>query len=164
MIGRRKRKVFRMNRTDQIRTVVKRAGGIWPLCKRIATTGRSSVTEHELTALIIDTAKAEHPDLSDAQAFAKAFAASTPHGETLRKAIAVAKAAQVSDENDDDEDAAAAMEELRRRAEQHQRANPESTPDQSFARVFADPRNAALAARAHRRPVANAKNFFPFPR
>src|SRR5262249_28811312 len=71
------------------------AGGAYRLAKSIATTGRSNVTEHELTQLVVDAAKREHPDLSDAQAFAKVFGAATPEGEMLRKAIAVAKAAQL---------------------------------------------------------------------
>jgi hypothetical protein len=153
-----------MNRSEQLRAVVRKAGGVWPLCKSIATSGRSSVTEHELTQLVVDAAKREHPDLSDARAFAKLFGAATPEGEMLRKAITVAKAAQVAGDDGDAEDAAAAWQALHRFAEQHQRSNPELTPDQSFARVFADPRNAELAQRAHRRPVANQKMLYPFPR
>jgi hypothetical protein len=72
--------------------------------------------------------------------------------------------AQVSGGDSDADDAADALDELHRLAEQHHRDNPELTPDQSFARVFADPRHAALAHRAHRRPVANEKMLYPFPR
>jgi hypothetical protein len=160
----RKRKAFTMNRSEQLRAVVKRAGGIMPLCKRIAATGKSDVSEHELTQLIVDAAKREHPDLSDAAAFSKAFSAAGPNGEMLRRAVQVAKVAQVSGDDGDDDDAEEAMDELHRLAERHHRSNPELTPDQAFARVFADPRNAALAHRAHKRPVANEKNAFPFPR
>jgi hypothetical protein len=168
MAGKRatsKGKAFTMNRSEQVRAVVRKAGGIMPLCKRIAATGTSTITEHELTSLLVDAAKREHPDLSDAQAFAKMFGAATPQGETLRKAVHVTKVAQVGGDDDgDDDDAAAALQKLHRLAEQHQRDNPALTPDQSFARVFADPRNAALAQRAHRRPVANEKMLYPFPR
>ena len=153
-----------MNRSEQLRTVVRKARGIMPLCKRIAVTGRSDVSEHELVSLLVTELKRAEPSLSDAQAFSKAFSAAGPTGEMLRKAIAVAKAAQVSGDDGDDDDAAAAMEELHRLAKRHHRDNPELTPDQSFARVFADPRNAALAHRAHKRPVANEKMLYPFPR
>ena len=153
-----------MNRSEQLRTVVKRAGGIMPLCKSIATSGRSSVTEYELTQLVVDAAKREHPYLSDAAAFAKMFTDPGPTGDTLRRAVQVAKAAQVGGDDGDADDTAAALEELHRLAEQHHRDNPELTPDQSFARVFADPRNAALAHRTHKRPTANAKNAFAWPR
>jgi hypothetical protein len=162
MAAHRKRKALTMNRSEQLRSVVKQAGGLMPLCKRIAATGRGAVTEHELTQLVVDAAKRQHPDLSDAQAFTKMFCG--PAGAVLQKAVAVSKAAQVAGDDDDDEDAAAALDQLHRLAERHHHDNPELTPDQSFARVFADPRNAALAQRAHRRPAANAKNMFPFPR
>ena len=159
-----KGKAFTMNRSEQLRTVVRKAGGIWPLCKSIATSGRSSVTAHELVSLLVTELKRAEPNLSDAQAFSKAFGAAGPNGEMLRKAIAVAKAAQVDGDDGDADDTAAALEELHRLAEQHHRDNPELTPDQSFARVFADPRNAALAHRAHKRPTANQKMLYPFPR
>jgi hypothetical protein len=159
-----KGKAFTMNRSEQLRAVVKRAGGIMPLCKRIAATGRSDVSEHELTQLVVDAAKREYPDLSDAQAFAKAFAAATPEGEILRRAVQVAKVAGVSGDDGDAEDAAAALEELHRLADAERRRDPSLSASQAFARVFADPRNAALAHRAHKRPIANEKNLFPFPR
>jgi hypothetical protein len=66
-----------MNRSEQLRAVVRKAGGIMSLCKSIAATGKCAVTEHELTQLVVDAAKREHPDLSDAQAFAKVFGAAT---------------------------------------------------------------------------------------
>jgi hypothetical protein len=143
---------------------VRSAGGIIPLAKRIVAKGTTDITEHELTQLVVDAAKREHPDLSDAQAFSKMFGAANPTGDTLRRAVQVAKVAQVAGDDGDADDAAEALDELHRLAEQHHRSNPELTPQQSFARIFADPRNAALAARAHRRPVANEKNAFPFPR
>ena len=153
-----------MNRSEQLRTVVKRAGGIMPLCKSIATSGRSSVTEYELTQLVVDAAKREHPYLSDAAAFAKMFTDPGPTGDTLRRAVQVAKAAQVGGDDGDAEDAAAALEELRRLADAERRRDPSLSASQAFARVFADPRHAELARRAHKRPTANEKNAFPFPR
>jgi hypothetical protein len=153
-----------MTRDEQLRATVKRHGNVIGLAKFICSQGTTDITEHELTALVVDAAKREHPDNSDAQAFAKAFGAAGPNGEMLRRAVQVAKVAQVGGDDGDDDDAAAAMEELHRLAEQHHRDNPELTPDQSFARVFADPRNAALAHRAHKRPVANEKMLYPFPR
>ena len=122
--------------------------------------------EHELTQLAVDAAKRQYGISDDAKAFTRMFTDTGPDGLMLQQAIAVAKAAQVGgDDGDADaDDSAAAMDELHRLAEQHHRSNPELTPQQSFARIFADPRNAALARRAHRRPVANEKNAFPFPR
>jgi hypothetical protein len=160
------RKDSTMDRSQHVRAAVRKAGGVFPLCKSIIAKGATDIdiTEHELTQLIVDAAKREYPDLSDAQAFAKAFSAAGQNGETLRKAVAIAKTAQVGGDDADAEDAAAALEELHRLAERHHRDNPELTPEQSFARVFADPRHAALAHRAHKRPTANEKMFYPFPR
>ena len=157
-------KDFQMTRDEQLRATVKRHGNVIGLAKFICSQGTTDITEHELTALVVDAAKREHPDNSDAQAFAKAFGAAGPNGELLRKAITITKAAQVSGDDGDADDAEAALEELHRLAEAHQREHPELTPERAFARVFADPRNAALAHRAQRRPTANEKMLYPFPR
>jgi hypothetical protein len=164
MAQHRKRKAFTMNRSEQLRAVVKRAGGIMPLCKHIAATGRSDVSEHELVSLLVTELKRAEPDLSDAAAFSKAFSAAGPNGELLRRAVGIAKAAQVGGDDGDAEDAAAALEELRRLADAERRRDPSLSASQAFARVFADPRHAELARRAHKRPTANEKNAFPFPR
>jgi hypothetical protein len=156
------RKDSQMTRDTTLRSILKRHNGITGLCKHIAATGDAIITEHELVSAATEEAKREHPDLSDAQAFAKMFCG--PTGATLQRAVAVAKAAQVAGDDGDADDAAAALDELHRLAEQHHCDNPELTPDQSFARVFADPRNAALAHRAHKRPVANEKMLYPFPK
>jgi hypothetical protein len=160
-----KGKAFTMNRSEQLRAVVKRAGGVHGLAKRIVRDGTSGdITEHELTQLAVDAAKRQYGISDDAKAFTKMFCDAGPDGQTLQRAIQIAKVTQVSGDDGDDDDEATAMEELHRLAEQHQRSNPELTPQQSFARIFADPRNAALAHRAHKRPVANAKMLYPFPR
>jgi hypothetical protein len=158
------RKDFQMTRDETLSRIVKQAGGLGPLCQRIVKRGASNVTEAELVGMITATAKAEYPDMDDARAFTKAFCG--PGGEMLRRAVQVAKVAQVGgDDGDaDDDDATAALEELHRLADAHRRTNPELTPSQAFARVFSDPRHAALAHRAHKRPTANEKNAFPFPR
>jgi hypothetical protein len=159
-----------MNRSEQLRTVVKRAGGIMPLCKSIATSGRSSVTEHELTQLIVDAAKREHPDLSDAQAFAKMFCG--PTGATLQRAVAIAKAPQleimpVSVGGDDAVDAAdadpgKATRQMERLVDEQIRRSPEMTRSQAWNVVVHE--NPTLAAAAIRRPQTNKANSFPFPR
>ena len=160
------RKGFKMpTRQDVLKGYVRSAGGIVPLCKRIVAKGTTDITEHELTQLVVDAAKRVYPDIKDdARAFAKMFADTGPTGAALRQAVQIAKVAQVGGDDGNADDAADALDELHRLAEQHHRDNPELTLDQSFSRVFADPRNAALAHRAHRRPVANEKMLYPFPR
>jgi hypothetical protein len=90
----------------------------------------------------------------------------------LRKAIQIAKntpaplmdlkPVQVGG-NDalDVNDAAKAYEQLQVMADEQQRRSPELTPAQAFSRVFQDPNNASLAARAHRRPQATTSYQFP---
>jgi hypothetical protein len=161
----RNRKGFQMpTRQEVLKGYVRSAGGVIPLCKRIVAKGTTDITEHELTQLAVDAAKREYGISDDAKAFTRMFTDTGPTGETLRKAVQVAKVAQVGGDDGDADDAAEALDELHRLAERHHRENPELTPDQSFARIFADPRNAALAHRAHKRPVANEKMLYPFPR
>jgi hypothetical protein len=71
---------------------------------------------------------------------------------------------RVGGDDVDVNDAEKAYTQLQRLADEQRRRSPELTRDQAFARVFSDPNNAALAARAHRRPVANEKMLYPFPR
>jgi hypothetical protein len=159
------RKGFQMpTRQEVLKGHVRSAGGVVPLCKRIVAKGVTDISEHELTQLAVDAAKREYGISDDAKAFAKMFTDTGPGGDTLRRAIQIAKVAQVDGDDADADDAKEALEELHRLADAHRRSNPELTPSQAFARVFADPRNAALAHRAHNRPTANAKNAFPFPR
>jgi hypothetical protein len=166
MAQHRKRKGNSMNRSEQLRVVVKRAGGIMSLCKSIATSGRSNVTEHELTQLIVDAAKREHPDLSDAQAFARAFGAAGPNGETLRKAVAIAKAVQLEIMPDsteaDQDDSGKATRQMERLVDEQIRRSPETTRSQAWNVAVRE--NPMLAAAAIRRPTTNKANSFPFPR
>jgi hypothetical protein len=158
------RKDFQMTRDETLRSIVKRHNGVVGLCKHINATGAAIVTEHELVALATEQAKRQYGISDDARAFAKMFTDTGPDSQMLQKAVQITKVAQVGGDDGDADDVAAALQKLHRLAEQHQRDNPALTPDQSFARVFADPRNAALAQRAHKRPVANEKMLYPFPR
>src|SRR5215469_332441 len=159
------RKGFKMpTRQEVLKGYVRSAGGVIPLCKRIVAKGVSDISEHELTQLAVDAAKREYGISDDAKAFAKMFTDTGPTGDTLRRAIQIAKVAQVGGDDADPDDAAAALEELHRLADAERRRDPALSASQAFARVFADPGNAALAHRAHKRPTANAKNAFPFPR
>jgi hypothetical protein len=88
------RKVITKNRSEHLRAVVKQAGGVTALCKRIVRDGSSGdISEAELTGMITAAAKAEHPDMDDARAFAKMFCG--PTGETLRRATQLAKFGQL---------------------------------------------------------------------
>ena len=86
------RKDSSMTRTETLSRIVKQAGGIGPLCQKIIKRATAEVTEAELTGMITAAAKAEHPGMDDARAFAKAFTG--PDGEMLRRAVMIAKATQ----------------------------------------------------------------------
>jgi hypothetical protein len=157
-------KAFTMTRTETLRRIVKDAGGIAGLCRRICKSGSAGdISEHELTGLIVTAAKAAQPDLSDAQAFTRMFADMTPAGEVLRKAITIAKAGPLPDDDDrsDDEDADAerdearddaddAMDELNVKAAALRKRLPHLTTEQAFERVYSAPQNVELRKRERR--------------
>jgi hypothetical protein len=158
------RKGFQMTRNEELRALMKARGGVHGLAKYIAATGTASVTEHELTQLIVDAAKREHPDLSDAQAFAKMFCG--PTGATLQRAVAIAKAQQLEIMPDateaDQDDSGKATRQMERLVDEQIRRSPEMTRSQAWNVVVHE--NPMLAAAAIRRPQTNKANAFPFPR
>jgi len=137
-----------------LRRLVKSCGGVQTLCKQIVRDQETSISEFELTSLIVEQAKAEHPDMSDAAAFSKAFCSASPAGETLRRAVAIAKGAPApTPAADDDRDiggGADALAELERHAERLRAAQPALTFQQAFARVYSDPQHARLVRRERR--------------
>ena len=160
-----------MNRSEQLRAVVRKAGGIVSLCKSIAATGRCAVTEHELTALAVAEAKRLYPDIKDdARAFAKMFTDVGPTGTALRQAVQIAKAAQLeimpdataAGDTDVEDDSGKATRQMERLVDEQIRRSPEMTRSQAWNAVVHE--NPALAAAAIRRPTTNKANSFPFPR
>jgi hypothetical protein len=148
-------KSFSMRPRDEIlRRLCKSAGGVVALAKQIVRDGDSDVSEHELTWLIVEHAKAEHPDMTDAQAFSKAFGSASPAGETLRRAVAIAKGAPAptldSDDDDDIGGSADALAELTRHAERLRAAQPALSREQALARIMSDPQHARLVRRERR--------------
>jgi len=125
------------------------------IAKCVAESGRSWLSEAELTAKIFKHAQASRlPNESPEQAFAKVFAADTPEGVAFRTAVAVAKAHPPNSDDNDAEVAALAYAKLERLAEARREREPNLSPEQAFAKCFADPANRELAELAHRRPVA----------
>lgn len=61
---------------------------------------------------------------------------------------AIAKAAQVGGDAVDADDAQRAFERLQRLADVQRRRSPDLSKEQAFSRVFTDPANAVLAAKA----------------
>jgi hypothetical protein len=125
------------------------------IAKGIVETGRSWLTEEELTEKIFAHAQLDRrANESPHQAFARHFSANDEQGRAFRKAIAVAKTADVRPVGSDDDDAAQAYRKLERLAEQRRKREPGLSPEQAFAKVFSDPANKALADQAHQRPIA----------
>jgi len=125
------------------------------IAKAFADSGRSFMTESELTEKIFEYAQASRlPHESPHQAFARVFAGNTPEAVVFRKAVAVCKTADVRPLGGDDADAAAAYAKLQGLAERERARHPHLTPEQAFAKCFTDPANKALADQAHQRPVA----------
>jgi len=133
------------------------------LCKHIADTGHSPVGEHELVAALTTAAVGLHPELSPASAFAKLYAE-----ESVWRACAIAKAVEVANvrpmqvTGEDTRDLSDESEAIAHLKELGRRKWPTATEAQQFANAMTDPKNAALAQRAHRRPGPTTS--FPFPR
>jgi len=160
-----------MDYKAKLTDLAKRAGPI-AIAKVIVDDDNAyGITEHELTALVVECAKREHPQLTDAQAFVKLFTDQSEAGVMLRKAFSVVKAAGAAPyfdlkpqfvggedalDVDDPSEAIAQLKELGRQKW------PTATEAQQFANAFADPANAKLAAKAHRRP--SATTVYPFPK
>jgi hypothetical protein len=142
-------------------TSIMKDGGITKTCAAVIAKGSTSFSEFQIVEAATAVAADRHPDLSPAQAFAKIFSASTDEARVLREAINVAKQPTVISGADlrDADDADQAMDALR---EIGRRMAPTATAEKQFAVAFGDPKNAALALRAHRRPAATT--FYPYPR
>jgi hypothetical protein len=78
-----------------LRRLVKSCGGVQTLCKQIVDQGESDVSEHELTGLLIEDARARQPvhmsGRSDAQVFTDMVTRQDATGEAIRRALNVTK-------------------------------------------------------------------------
>jgi hypothetical protein len=135
---------FQMSdRNTALQAIVKRDGGVIPLCKRICKEGARGITEQELTALITEYAQQLYPDMSPEGAFSKLFM--SPGGEPLRRAVQIAKGLMdiepvhvgAADASDTD-DAAKAYEQLQRLATQQRKRAPFLSVSQAFERAGRD--------------------------
>src|SRR5262249_3794262 len=77
--------------------LAKRAGPIAIAKVIVEDDNAYGISEHDLTALVTECAKREHPQLTDAQAFVKIFTDQSEAGVMLRKAFNVVKAAASAD-------------------------------------------------------------------
>ena len=86
-----------MDHKTKLTELAKRAGAV-AIAKVIVDDDNAyGISEHELTDLVTECAKREHPQLTDAQAFVKMFTDQSEAGVMLRKAFNVVKAAASAD-------------------------------------------------------------------
>src|ERR1700730_15396684 len=153
-----------MDKIETARDVVKRHG-IVAVAKSIVDENRSyGITEHEFVALATEDAKAAHPDLTDAAAFAKIY--QTPEvwracnvlkampfvADVVPLVVGGESAQAVNDPSE-------AIEQLKALGA---RRWPSAKESDQFERALTDPANAVLARRAVPRPQPTTS--YPFPK
>jgi hypothetical protein len=161
------RKVSTMKRSEHLAAVVRKAGGLNGLARRMIKGGNTDgIGEAELVGMITEAARAEFPHLTSEAAFTKLY--TSPQGEMLRRAVMIAKATQLqimpvataagdTDVANDTQEATRQMEAL---VDEQIRRAPEMTRGDAWDAVVRD--NPSLAERALRQP--SAKAYLAFPR
>lgn len=152
--------------------------GIVAIAKAMVDEQRAyGIDETRFTQLATEHAQRLYPDKMPDAAFAKLFSDTGPDGVVLRKAHALTKGvydhanltptmvggpdqmhAAVSDTEQSE-----AYAKLQDMAERMRATSPWLSAAQAFAAVFQEPKNAKLAASAHRRPSGTTTSY-PFPR
>jgi hypothetical protein len=143
-----------MNRSEELLSIAKAAGGMEMICKNIIDRGSTTITEHEFSAALMAHCK------NDVKAFSKMIETDSD----IRRALGIAKGYPdvmsldpVSTEGGSTvtaDDSKKAYDQLMALAEKQRVTSPTLSVQQLFARVMTDPANAKLAAAAHRRPTA----------
>jgi hypothetical protein len=145
---------------DSIHSIMK-SGGIASVCAAIVAKGSTSVSEEDIVSAVGKTAVEQRwPELSEAQAFARIYTASTEEARVLQKAISIAKLSvfDVKPIEVGGEDAYTVSELTAavRASEEIVRIGREKFPflsaAQQYARIFEAEKYAVLAAQAHQRP------------
>jgi hypothetical protein len=157
---------------DTIHSIMK-SGGIAATCAAIVAKGSTSISEHELVEAASKVAAERYPELSSAQAFAKIYSDGGAEGRVLRQAINVAKLSvfdlapvyvggvDATHEAIDATEQSEAYAQLEAMASKLRASSPWLSSEQAFAKVFEDPKNGKLAAKAHRRPSPTTSYEFP---
>ena len=159
----------RMNKKDEpmdiqkeLVSIMKDCGGPVALCKSIVDRGRSPCGEAELVAAISRFAADASGEAGDVS-FARLY-----ESEMVWKACKIAKENEFAvpqvisgGEWRDEDDREQAMKQL---AEIGRQMAPTATPAKQFDLAFSDPKNAALAQRAHVRPTAPAGGAYAWRR
>jgi hypothetical protein len=153
---------------DSLQKIARDLGAI-AVCKTIAGEQRAfGISEHSLVELV------SNHDRQPGETAAKCFTRHYEANPEVRKAVQVAKLSPFDPEpvyvggpdatheaiNSTEQSEAYAQ--LETMAAKLRASSPWLSADQAFARAFEDPKNAALASKAHKRPAATTS--YPFPR
>jgi hypothetical protein len=155
--------MLKAERKENLLAIGKSGGAVAMAKILVADNDAHGIDESEYTQIVTEHAQKLYPDKAPDSAFARVFSDTGPDGVALRKGHAVVRASQptmvggVDATNE-------ANDELMVKAAELRKAQPNLTEAQAFAKVFTDPKNALLAAKAHVRPTAPAGGAYPHPR
>jgi hypothetical protein len=117
----------------------------------------SEMSEAQYTRIVTDYARKQYPTLTKERAFCKVFEDPSAEGVAIRRAWRISKGDEHVNplgggevEDDEADEAGDPLDKLERLAAEERRRNPKLSKAQSFARVYVDPANVALA-KAERR-------------
>jgi hypothetical protein len=150
-----KRKEQTMTREQELAAIAKRFDGLATICKHVVDRGSTTISEHELSAVIGEVARREYPNATAAGAFAKLFNEDGERGVLLRRAVQIAKGFSTAGPTRTAAAGGTAYDALMLKAEELAKRTGLSR-EQSFSKVFSDPANRELAARerSENRPTA----------
>jgi hypothetical protein len=154
--GTQKRKESPMTRSAELSAIAKSEDGLATICKHVIDRGSTSITEHELSAVIGEVARREHPGATAAGAFAKLYNEDSDRGVLLRRAVQVAKGFNSAGPTRAAVAGGSAYDALQAKAAEARKADPKLTQAQAFAKVYEDPSNVEIVKRerADNRPRA----------
>jgi hypothetical protein len=152
---------------ELVQDIVKRFG-IVALAKSMVQDQKSyGLDEHTFTRLATEHAQRVYPNFRPDSAFSKLYESE----ESVRRACQIAKAQTLepvmvggpdaTHEAINNTEQSEAYQQLVDMAEKLRAESPFLSADQAFARVFENPKHAAIAAKAHRRPSATTSYEFP---
>jgi hypothetical protein len=152
-----------MDRTTELRNIAK-AGGIVAVAKAIIDENRSyGITEHEFVALATEHAKAQHPELTEAAAFAKLYQIPEVWRacELLKTMPFLANVEPVQVGGEDTRDLSDESKAIAQLKQLGRDRWPTASAAAQFERALTAPENHALARRAV--PIPRATTSYPFP-
>jgi hypothetical protein len=157
-------KVSSMDKTETLRDIAK-AGGIIAIAKAITDENRNfGISEHEFVALVTEHAKAQHPDLTEAAAFAKLYQIPEVWRacNVLKSMPFVADVVPVQVGGEDTRDLSDTSKAIEQLKDLGAHRWPTESASAQFERALTDPENHVLARRAV--PIPRATTSYPFPR